>query len=275
MDAEFQTTFQRVETALQRLTDSIAAYNPSTTAAEELVEADAVVAEQVAKLVKHQQNYRRIQELRETADSLDETIKNTIRVLADTRKEIQSIPTSETTEPRREVRVDELLAYAKFIAPTTVPPTVAKSFVPIPEDKKDTEAQTTNGIATPPQVISQDVDNPAYVKSEGREKGIEQMAQADKNWLQPVNFAFDFWPTPDQMKHGALGRIQYMIEQGKDPASVLSAEDQAKVDKERKEREDRERAEEEARERRNREEWGHAAPNRRGTVVEPFNPDDL
>lgn len=49
MDAEFQTTFQRVETALQRLTDSIAAYNPSTTAAEELVEADAVVAEKVAK----------------------------------------------------------------------------------------------------------------------------------------------------------------------------------------------------------------------------------
>ena len=49
MDTEFQTTFQRVETALQRLTDSIAAYNPSTTAAEELVEADADVAEKVAK----------------------------------------------------------------------------------------------------------------------------------------------------------------------------------------------------------------------------------
>ncbi|EME42222.1 hypothetical protein DOTSEDRAFT_175145 [Dothistroma septosporum NZE10] len=276
MDTEFQITFQRVETALQRLTDSIAAYNPSTTAAEELAEADAAVAEKVEKLVKHQQNYQRIQELRKTADSLDETIKSTIRVLADTRKEIQSIPISDTGELRREVRVDDLLAYAKFIAPTTVPPTLSKSFVAIPEEKKDSaDAQTTNGIATPPQGFSQDVDNPAYVKSEGREKGIEQMAPADKEWLRPMNLEFDPWPNVDQMKRGALGRIQVMIEAGKDPASVLGAAEQAEVDRKKKEDADRQRLEEEERTRRNAQEWGYSAP-RRGTIVaEPFNPDDL
>lgn len=40
MLSQFQTSYQRVEQSLQRLTDSIAAYNPSTSAAEELLAAD-------------------------------------------------------------------------------------------------------------------------------------------------------------------------------------------------------------------------------------------
>lgn len=43
MQSELQSSFERVEQALQRLTDSIAAYNPSTTAAEELAAADDAV----------------------------------------------------------------------------------------------------------------------------------------------------------------------------------------------------------------------------------------
>ena len=40
-----QASYQRVEQSLQRLTDSIAAYNPSTSAADELVAADEAVNE--------------------------------------------------------------------------------------------------------------------------------------------------------------------------------------------------------------------------------------
>lgn len=43
MQSQLQTSFQRVEQALQRLTDSIAAYNPDVRAAEELEAADAAV----------------------------------------------------------------------------------------------------------------------------------------------------------------------------------------------------------------------------------------
>lgn len=43
MLSQFQSSYQRVEAVIQRLTDSIAAYNPSTTAAEELVAADDAV----------------------------------------------------------------------------------------------------------------------------------------------------------------------------------------------------------------------------------------
>jgi hypothetical protein len=40
MYARFQTSYQRVEASLQKLVDSIAAYNPSTQAADDLVAAD-------------------------------------------------------------------------------------------------------------------------------------------------------------------------------------------------------------------------------------------
>lgn len=44
MLSQLKVSYQRLEQSLQRLTDSIAAYNPSPVAAEELVAADAVVA---------------------------------------------------------------------------------------------------------------------------------------------------------------------------------------------------------------------------------------
>lgn len=49
MLSEFQSGYQRMEQSLQRLTDSIAAYNPSTTAADELAAADEAVNEQLAQ----------------------------------------------------------------------------------------------------------------------------------------------------------------------------------------------------------------------------------
>lgn len=45
MLSRFQASYQRVEQSLERLIESIAAYNPSASAAEELVAADGVVNE--------------------------------------------------------------------------------------------------------------------------------------------------------------------------------------------------------------------------------------
>lgn len=49
MLAQIQADFQREEASLQKLTDSIAAYNPSVSAAEELVAADEAVHRDVEK----------------------------------------------------------------------------------------------------------------------------------------------------------------------------------------------------------------------------------
>lgn len=43
MFSQFQASYQRVEQSLQRLTDSIAAYNPNISAADDLVAADEAV----------------------------------------------------------------------------------------------------------------------------------------------------------------------------------------------------------------------------------------
>lgn len=45
MFAQFQTSYRRMEDSLQRLTDSIAAYNPSPAAADDLLAADDAVNE--------------------------------------------------------------------------------------------------------------------------------------------------------------------------------------------------------------------------------------
>lgn len=289
MLSQFQASYQRVEASLQRLSDSIAAYNPSETAAEELVAADLAVDDDIEErkrkkerykvdrdadhcaVIKHQQNYVRLEELRRTADTLDEQIKNTIRLLADTRREIQNIPSNDDdAEERRQVSVDELLSYAKLIARTTVPPTYRKP-IPAPTPAKDEskDAQITNGIATPPQGMSQDME---VGVSAGR--AVKELPESRIQWIIPPDDSFVPWPQGEMLRRGVLGKIQKMLEDKIDPESVLSPEEQAEADRRKREVEERERLEEEERQKKAREEWG--GYNRRQTVVdEPFNPDDL
>lgn len=244
-------------------------------------------------VITHQQNHARLQSLRATADSLDETIKTTIRLLADTRKEIQSIPSLES-DNLREVGVDELLQYAKFIAPTTVPPTFQK---PIPNDdqlptKKPPAASSepgfelgANGIATPAQQQEDIITNPGYTKS-GGEAGTAAAAAGESTTTTaaaaapppPPPIVYDFVPWPDVAKinSGALGAIQRLLEEGRDPGEILSKEEQAEVERRRREEEAREKKEAEERERENAIAFGggYAMAGRRKTEV-VFNPDDL
>lgn len=233
-------------------------------------------------MVKHQQNHVRIQELRRTSDSLDETIKNTIRLLADTRKDIASIPSIDTSANRREVDVNELLSYAKYIAPTTVPPTYRKPLKhDSPSQSKATEqpaaggdtTQISNGLSTPPQTTADDTNtNPAFVKSESI--GLKSLEERDKAWLLPDPDVFQPWPTQDVMNSGALGDIQRMLERGEDPKLKLSKQEQAEADLKREAEEELKRQRKVEEERRAKEMFG-AGMQRRGTVVEAFNPDDL
>ena len=72
----------------------------------------------------HQSNYRRLQELRTASASLDAQIKDTLRLLANTRKELVSTPATVFPEDRPYYRIkyDELLRYARMISKTTIPP---------------------------------------------------------------------------------------------------------------------------------------------------------
>ncbi|KJY00242.1 mediator of rna polymerase ii transcription subunit 4 like protein [Zymoseptoria brevis] len=290
MLSRFQASYQRVETSLQKLTDSIAAYNPSITAADELVAADEAVNANIDQLVQHQKNHQRILSLRQTSEALDESLKSTLRLLAETRKEIQAIP-SASSSSRREVTVDELLDYAKFIACTTVPPTFRR---PIPDDllpKKQAAlaVQPSNGMVTPPQAsagplidslaIAADDSNPNYDQSTSPAEenlAVKAMEDREKAFIIPQNLPFEPWPNHTIIMRGSLADIQRLAESGVDPASILSREEKAEAERLRKEREEEEAREAEIRERKRREVWSDQAA-RRPTVADnkPFNPDDL
>lgn len=77
---------------------------------------------------------------------------------------------------------------------------------------------------------------------------------------------------------GALAEIQGMLEEGRDPASVLSAEEQVEADQRKAEEEEKERLAQEEAERRRMSLFEGAGvaggAGRRRVVEEVFNPDD-
>ena len=220
-------------------------------------------------MIVHQSNQLRIQELRQTTECLDQTLKNTIKLLANTRRDILAIPSSSVTEEsRREVDVDELLAYAKFISKTTVPPTFRKQDVlPLPIKSEGGQAPLSNGMASPPPATREQGD------ARNENVGTRAMDEQSKVWLDPLKrLPFEPWPSHEVIQRGALADIQWMIESGRDPTSVLTAEEQAEVDRRKKEDEEKERLAQEEAERRRMSMFDTGALKRRPTV-DVFDPD--
>ena len=295
-----QTRYQRVEKALNTLIDSITAYNPSITAAEELVAADDEVSEGLEEreytivrafeavdsrvlVTKHHTNYGRILALRQTANALDEQIKSTARLLSETRKQLLAIPSPPSDDDTRDVRVDELLSYAKFISKTTVPPTFRRDAPAVgalkeaigAKSEERHETQITNGMATP-AANTQDGDTQAMTQStEGI--GVSRLNDEIKAMLDPISqLPFVPWPSQEVISMGALAHVQSMLEQGRDPTTILSAEEQELEDRRRAEEEEKRKAEEEERLRRRRESMmAVGGLGRQSLQEEVFDPDEI
>lgn len=131
-------------------------------------------------------------------------------------------------------------------------------------------AQLTNGTATPPPDTQTQVQN--GTGSTGQETAeAKYLTEKSRIWVSQ-QFPFQPWPHYGMIQSGALGAIQRYVEAGQDPASVLTAEEKAEVERRRVEDEERERVELEERQRR----WAASGgARRRETVEEAFNPDDI
>lgn len=265
----------------------------------------------------HHSNYGKILALRQTSDALDEQIKSTLRLLADTRKELLSIPTCASTEDqdddvedsRRQVKVKDLLSYAKFISKTTVPPTF-RTAVPEVVSQLPSSGDGSNGPATPAAtgttttttITGAGIDpGTSTIKQEPGtttaaaattpiiDTNPEDQTKATSN-LPPSTIAllsnndnvpFVPWPSQEVIANGALGHIQQMLEQGRDPDHVLSAEEQEADDKRRRDEEEKARAEEEERLRLRRESMlvvgggGAGGGAHRQVHEDVFDPDEL
>ena len=97
----------------------------------------------------HQANHARILSLRQTAEALDNQVKSTLGLLAETRKELLDAPVTTFPESSRDVPFDELLTYAKYIGRYTVPPTfrerITEEDVAALERPAPTDLKMSNG----------------------------------------------------------------------------------------------------------------------------------
>ncbi|WPH00463.1 Hypothetical protein R9X50_00329200 [Acrodontium crateriforme] len=271
MQAQFETSYQRMEQSLQRLTDSIAAYNPSVSAANDLAAADDAVNKNLDQLVEHQRNHTRIQELKRATETMDETLKSHFRMIIDLRRELASVPPNDSSDNVcPEVSIEELLAYAKFISKTTVPPTFRKQDVP---QKLVTGTalgtHISNGIATPPSGVQETSSGNLQTEN----IGVKAMNSQDKAWLESAtNLPFEPWPSFDVIQGGTLAEIQRMVERGEDPAKKLSPEEQIEADRRKQEADEKERLVQEEAERR-RMSMFDVARRRTNTQDDVFDPD--
>ncbi|KAF2807657.1 uncharacterized protein BDZ99DRAFT_464576 [Mytilinidion resinicola] len=248
MDAILQAQFQRVETALNTLIDSITSYNPSTQAAVNLVAADDELSKGLEQLAVHQANYARILSLRQTVTSLEGQLKGSLTALADLRKELLATPATTFPASSRHVPFDEVLQFAKnlakYTAPSAIRPPPAKEVAP-PEQTDQADVNMSNGVGTPANRGAN--DDPAKEKGDG--KAQSTLTQAQKDWLEEASRApFMPWPTDNIIRGGALGHIQGMINRGQDPATVLGPAEQEAEDKRRAEEVEREKQEQQERE---------------------------
>lgn len=202
----------------------------------------------------HQANYARILALRQTAEALDEQVKSTLSLLAATRKELLETPATVVPASSRAVPFDELLQYAKKISTTSRPPhrhpgppvleKPAKD-----EQEADGDADMANGIDAT-ELVADEAEQPSKPVS----KSETVLSDAQKAWLD-VSSKVEWvpWPQTDKIRSGALADIQRLLDQGRDPSTVLSPEEQEAEDKRRAEDEERRKKEEEELDRQRRE----------------------
>ncbi|KAI3318728.1 hypothetical protein HD806DRAFT_310382 [Xylariaceae sp. AK1471] len=282
MDKQLDACFDRVEKALGTLLDSIAKYNPSTNQAQELGNADAELTKGLKDLQTHQSNYQRIQDLRASTARYDTQIKDTLRLLANTRKEL--VHASATVFPEGsnyEIQYDELLSYARRISKTTIPPVGAVNAISaiaessqVKGEASATETAATTPAAGTPNGTTQpaaSTPQPLSLSTPAANGSFEASQQTNNTtgtgtdlpeplatWLNPHSaYTFVPWPSEEQVRHGAIASLAYIMEQGIEAEGYDPEVEKARKEREEEERkqvEERERAEREERERRLREE---------------------
>ncbi|KAJ4270180.1 hypothetical protein NW762_001856 [Fusarium torreyae] len=271
MDTYIDGRFERLERALANLIDSVTKYHPSTPQAAELDGADIELSKGLEEVQTHQNNYLRIQQLRESSAALDAQIRDTLSNLATTRKDI--VTTHTTTFPAAQsypIAYEELLNYARRISKTTMPPAGTIKAVPAtPDGQTPGPDSQTASVMTPSAPPSSQVQSPAAMNGTPHvsQEPVTQQSSMSANtslpseWTQFLNPLTDQiflpWPNDLQIGAGALAANQVLLEQGINPKGYDPAEEEERKrreEEERKQKEEEDRIAQEEREKKIREE---------------------
>ncbi|ORY58128.1 vitamin-D-receptor interacting mediator subunit 4-domain-containing protein [Pseudomassariella vexata] len=283
MDIQVDLRFDRVDKALTNLIDSIVKYNTSAHQGNELVIADNELSKGLEDVQKHQQNYARLENLRSITKSLDTQIKETLTLLAQTRKELSS--TTATVYPSGShypIDYSELLTVARRISSTTLPrqsvldkyraeqaqQALAAEQADKVQQSGGAETTATTPASTPQANGVAVVNGPASQPSQADPSSQQITTSAGTNLpehliahLNPrASEEFIPWPSEQHVRRGALAELAHLAAQGiaaegydpaEEAARKLREEEEAKA-KEEKERLEREEAERKMREQRER-----------------------
>jgi hypothetical protein len=221
----------------------------------------------------HQNNYLKIQQLRQLSTSLDVQIRETLTSLATTRKDIVTTQvTVYPSEPNYPIVYEELLNYARRISKTSMPPSAIlnalassqESQTPLPDSQAQV-GMTPSSAPTPNPTQSPAPAN-GVLPSTLADQSIQQtqtslltsLPENMSQFLNPLSGQLFFpWPLEDKIRSGALASNQILLEQGIDPKGydpVAEEDRKRKEEEERKEKEEKEKQERAEREREKREE---------------------
>ncbi|KAF4465691.1 mediator of rna polymerase ii transcription subunit 4 [Fusarium albosuccineum] len=266
MDVLIDSRFERLEKALANLIDSVTKYHPSTAQAKELETADNELSKGLEQVQIHQNNYLRIQQLRESSAALDAQIRETVSSLATTRKDIVTTHTTTfPTGPNYPIAYEELLNYARRISKTTMPPAgTIKAVSPTPEGQTPGPDSQPMSAVTPSAPPSSQVQSPAVMNGTpqvSQEISTQQTTtSANTNlpevwtqFLNPLSGQLFFpWPQEEKIRAGSLASNQVLTEQGINPKGYDPAEEEERQRREEEERKQKEEEERLALEERNR-----------------------
>ncbi|KAF1985764.1 hypothetical protein K402DRAFT_394374 [Aulographum hederae CBS 113979] len=245
MNTLLQTRLQRVDTALSTLIESFTTFNPNPAVAVDLVAADDGLSDGLEELVHHQANHRRILSLRRTIQSLEEELKSSLRIIADTRKELIETKINPIPSGLRKVPYEKLLAYASRLPPTTINkyqpgPPPAEDAMDAGEEKA-IEEQDANGVASTDNAGDTEAMPPTapqtYLPRDVTSTvGFEQLPQGHQEWIRNIHSNYDPseepftpWPNHRMVLRTGLASIQAIRESGRDPATVLTAEEEMEL----------------------------------------------
>ncbi|KAG9245756.1 vitamin-D-receptor interacting mediator subunit 4-domain-containing protein [Calycina marina] len=255
MDQVIDKHFERVETALNKLIQSISSYNPSTTLATDLVTADNELTEGLQSLTVHQANHHRILALRDEANKLDSTIRDAATLLIKSRRDLLNTPVTTFPSGANPVSYDDLLLYARRISKFTIPP--LDRGLPKPEapaeggatqsanTPKDARSELpTNGTTTPlPTTNGAGKDVPMSGASTTNSNISSQIITAppqkptglpesiDKAMNDNGADLFVPWPQDQLIRHSALNKLRVLLDQGIDPATYDPAGNKAEEER--------------------------------------------
>jgi hypothetical protein len=233
---------------------------------------------------RHQSNYLRLKQLRAAAETNDNSIRDTFRTLANARRDLKTTPTTVfPSGPNYPIQYGELLAFARRISKTTMPPPGVTNGVALDA------AMTRNGTptlgsgagggggSTSQTPITSQMHSPAATGAAGASLVTSQtpseilpptqqtiastntsLPEGLSQHLNPLAGAvFHPWPIEDRIRGGSLAALQQLQDRGIDPRGYDPDEEERrriKAEEERREREERERIQREEEERRMREE---------------------